>query len=158
MHPSESNFKITLNSNRVIWLYEIHCSLTYGGLLEGLPNRKMNKDTILGLAEMANHKIYNATKPYTIRPEETLIEPKSESTKSYRDRMVKELGNDWELAQIPRIQCIASFESEQITDDYMGSNLTVAWFQEEYPMPIQQDVINKIKSIDWDNKASSFDF
>ena len=79
MHPSESNFKITLNSNRVIWLYEIHCSLTYGGLLEGFPNRKMNKDTILGLADMANHKIYNATKPYTIRPEETLIEHKVRS-------------------------------------------------------------------------------
>ena len=158
MHPSESNFKIALNSNRVINLYEIHCSLTYSGLLEGLPNRKMNKDIILGLAEMANDKIYNPTNPYLIEPEEKKIHIEGGSTKSYSDRMIKEHGDDWELVQIPRIQCIASFESESITDDYMGSNLTVAWFQEEYPMPIQQDVINKIKSIDWDNKASSFDF
>ena len=158
MHPSESNFKIALNSNRVINLYEIHCSLTYSGLLEGLPNRKMNKDIILGLAEMANDKIYNPTNPYLIEPEEKKIHVEGGSTKSYSDRMIKEHGDDWELVQIPRIQCIASFESEPITDDYMGSNLTVAWFQKEYPMPINQDIINKIKSIDWDNKASSFDF
>ena len=51
-----------------------------------------------------------------------------------------------------------TFESGPITDDYMGSKLTVAWFQEEYPMPIDRNIINKIKLIDWNNKASSFDY
>ena len=126
MHPADSNFKITLNSNRVIRLYEIHCSLTYAGLLEGLPNRKMNKDIISRLPEEANQKIYTASKPYIIKPEEVLIEVEPGHTKSYRDRMVKEHGDDWELMGIPRIECISSFESESITDDYMGSNLTIA--------------------------------
>ena len=158
MHPADSNFKIILNSNRIISLYEIHSSLTYSGLLEGLPDRKMNRDIISGLAEEANRKIYNASKPYIIKPEELLIELEPGPRKSYRDRMVKEHGDDWKLMEIPRIECIASFESKPISDDYMGSNLTVVWFQDEYPMPINQDIINKIKSIDWDNKASSFDF
>ena len=158
MHPADSNFKIILNSSRIICLYEIHCSLTYAELLEGLPNRKMNKDIISRLPEEANQKIYTTSKPYIIKPEEVLIEVKPGSTKSYRDRMVKEHGDDWKLMEIPRIECIASFESKPISDDYMGSNLTVVWFQDEYPMPINQDIINKIKSINWDNKASSFDF
>ena len=126
MHPADSNFKIILNSNKIISLYEIHSSLTYSGLLEGLPNRKMNKDIISGLAEETNRKIYNASKLYIIKPEEVLIEVEPGHTKLYRDRMVKEHGDDWELMGIPRIECISSFESESITDDYMGSNLTIA--------------------------------
>ena len=158
MHPSDSNFNIDLNSGRVINLYEIHSSLTYSGLLEGLPNRRMNKGIISRLVQESSDKIYNSTDPYIIKPKETLIEVKPGPTKSFNDKMIKEHGDDWELINIPRIQCIASFESGAVTDDYMGSNLTIAWFQDEYPMPIDKDVINKIKMIDWDNKASSFDF
>ena len=158
MHQSESNFTVILNSSRVINLYEIHCSLTYAGLLEGLPNRRMNKDILSRLSEVANDKIYNSTNPYLIQPEEKKIHIEEGPTKSCNDQMVKEHGDDWELIEIPRIECIASFESGPITDDYMGSKLTVAWFQEEYPMPIDRNIINKIKLIDWNNKASSFDY
>ncbi len=158
MHPSESNLKIKLNSSRIISLYEIHCSITYAGLLEGLPNRKMNKHIIERLTETAKDKIYNPTKPYIIKPKEILIEVKDGPAKSFRDRMVKEHGEEWELIQMPRIECIASFESNAITDESMGSNLTIAWFQEQHPMPIDEDIINEIKAIDWDNEASSFDY
>ena len=82
MHQSESNFTVILNSSRVINLYEIHCSLTYGGLLEGLPNRRMNKDILSRLSELANDKIYNPTNPYLIQPEENKIHVEEGSTKS----------------------------------------------------------------------------
>ena len=57
MHPSDSNFNIDLNSGRVINLYEIHSSLTYSGLLEGLPNRRMNKGIISRLVSSFTSRI-----------------------------------------------------------------------------------------------------
>ena len=47
MHPADSNYEITLDSNRTIALDELHQHLTYAGLLEGLPTRRINKDILL---------------------------------------------------------------------------------------------------------------
>ena len=62
MHPANSNYEIHLNSGRKIVLEEIHQHLTYAGLLEGLPNQRINDGIISELKNIVSDKIYDDIK------------------------------------------------------------------------------------------------
>jgi hypothetical protein len=48
--------------------------------------------------------------------------------------------------------------SDAITDDFMFSSLTVVWFQEDWMMPIDNIILQQIKSINWDKHATQGDY
>ncbi len=152
-HPSESNYKITLNSGRIIALEEIHQHLTYLGLLEGLPNSRMNNEILKELPKIANKKIWGNTSPYIIKPKGDNIKLKKERIEYYKSK-----GSDFVPMSFPKICCLGHFSSNSITDDYMFSNLTIAWFQDDWIMPIDELILNQIKQLNWDNLAIEGDY
>ena len=40
----------------------------------------------------------------------------------------------------------------------MFSALSILWFQEDWMMPIDESILNQIKSIDWDKYALQGDY
>lgn len=151
MHPSEppKSSKITLNSGRIITLHEIYQDLTYSGLLEGFPNKLTNKEIVPNAIKTAKQKLYDVTIPHIVHPAENPINIKlSDWTKKYYEH----LGIDGP-SEFPRIKCIANFESDCVNNDYCFSYLTIIWFQNDWVLPIDKNIIKKIKAIDWDKKA-----
>ena len=149
MHLSESNYKISLNSNRIISLEENHQHLTYAGLLEGLPTQRTNKDIISGIKKIVNQKIWGSSTPYIIKPDEYPIKLSEDREQYYKSR-----GPEYARITLPKIICIGHFISDAITDDFMFSSLTIVWFQEDWMMPIDNKILIQIKSINWDKYAS----
>ena len=77
-----------------------------------------------------------------------------------KDRLdyYKSKGENWEPLSIPKICCMANFISEPITENYMFSNLTIVWFQENWAMPIEDHISKQIKSLDWNKYANQGDY
>ena len=153
MHPADSNYTITLNSSRNINLEETHQHLTYLGLLEGLPNKRINDSIMSEIHNIADDKIWTNTPPY-------IIEPKLTSIDLPRDRMeyYKSKGPDYEPIALPKIICMGHFSSGAITEEYMFSSLTVVWFQKDWMMPIDGNILTQIKSLNWDELAVQGDY
>ena len=153
MNTINNNYEITLNSGRNIILEELHQHLTYLGLLEGLPTKRINKDIISELKETANDKIWSSTKPYIIKPEERIIELPDNRKEYYKLR-----GEEYIPVSLPKIISIGHFISGPISDEFMFSNLTIIWFNEEWFDPINNKILKKIKSINWDKYSIQGDF
>ena len=153
MHPADSNYKLVLNSKRIISLEEIHQHLTYAGLLEGLPTQKMNKDIIAEIKKIVPDKIWASTTPHIIKPHESHIELSEQREAYYKSR-----GPEYERIALPKIICIGHFISDAITDDFMFSSLIIVWFQEDWIMPIDNKILTQIKSINWDKYATQGDY
>jgi len=59
-----------------------------------------------------------------------------------------------EPARLPAIQCFGRWESYEYGDpafDY--STLAVVWFQQEFALPIDENIISSIREIDWEKVA-----
>ena len=153
MHIADSNYKISLSSGRVIALEEIHQHLTYAGLLEGLPTRKINKDIISEIKNTTQDKIWANTTPYIISCKQTRIQLPDDRAAYYKSR-----GPEYEPLALPKIICIGHFMSDAITDDFMFSNLTIAWFQADWMMPVDNKILEQIKSMDWNKYAIQGDY
>ena len=156
MHPADPpiSSRITLNSGRIITLHEIYQDLTYSSQLEGLPNELKNKEIVPNAIKTAKQKLYEATIPHIIRPvEKPIITKISDFMKEY----YKKLGIDGP-SELPRIQCIANFESDCIDSNYCFSYLTIIWFQNKWIMPIDKYILEKIKLINWDKYAQDANY
>ena len=153
LHPPEppKTSKITLNSNRIITLTEIYQDITYSGLLEGLPTKIMNKEIISKVK--AHKKLWSSTVPLIIMPVETQITVSSEKKKFYDN-----MGEGWDPMSLPRISCITDFESDPVDNKFMFSYLTIAWFQNDWAMPIEKRILNQIKCINWNKYAVDGDY
>tara|TARA_Y100000310_G_C20468462_1_gene708805 strand:- start:562 stop:924 length:363 start_codon:yes stop_codon:yes gene_type:complete len=112
------------------------------------------KEIIVRLIENAKKKLWSGTVPFLINPVETPITV-SLGKKKFYDNM----GDGWKPMSIPRISCIADFESAPIdSSNYSLSYLTIAWFQNEWAMPIDEKVMEQIKCIEWDKYAVDGDY
>ena len=62
-------------------------------------------------------------------------------------------GFEW----LPAVTCICGLEAPRSTrdDDLDLSVLTLIWFQDEYALPIQEDVATAIHLLDWDRLATN---
>ena len=153
MTSLESNYKITLKSERIISLEEIYQDLTYSSLLEGIPTRRLNKDIIKQTYKSVNDKIYSSAPIHIIKPTEEPLDLPEDRLDYYKSK-----GEDWEPLSMPKISCMANFISEAITENYMFSNLTIVWFQENWALPIEKTVLNKIIALDWNKYANQGDY
>jgi len=153
MHPADSNYEISLDSKRTIALDELHQHLTYAGLLEGLPTRRINKDFLLEIKNVVHDKIWGSTIPYIITPHQAPIKLSDERKEYYKNK-----GPNHEPLVLPKITCIGHFTSNAITDDFMFSNLTIVWLQEDWAIPIDSMILKQIKCIHWDKYANQGDY
>ncbi|CAA6799779.1 MAG: TIGR02996 domain-containing protein [uncultured Sulfurovum sp.] len=138
---------IKLNSGREIYLESIWQHQTYGGLLCGVPNEEMNKEYIEDNMNYALEKM-NAECTYLVPPVSLELDNIDKKIKRYKDAI-----------RLPYITCFAQFESSVLTGDESnnGSWLTIVWYQDDFPMPIDDAVLEHIKSIDWESKAEGFE-
>jgi hypothetical protein len=135
--------KITLESGIDIQLFEFTQKLTYEGLIEGVPTKKMNANIINQLMEEFG---VNGVPPHLIEPIETPID----------------LGKDYpfgETVKIPKVACIARFESDYSRNEPILNRSTakVIWFQSEFALPIDSTCIKQIKLIDWSSISIEYE-
>ena len=140
--------KIELNSGREIFLDSIYQYHTYGGLLAGYPNKEMNNRYIKNDMKSALEKM-NAEVTYLVPPSLIEMEINERARREYKDAI-----------RIPYITCYGQFESSVITGDDRNdaSWLTIVWYQDDFALPLDESVLEHIKTIDWDNVAEGYEF
>ena len=137
--------RIELHSGRTIYLKKFY-QWEAGGMLEGYPNEYINNRSIEEAKRIAGEMHPNL---YFFAPKETPIP--NVKLPSFMGRAV----------EIPGIACAAYFRSSAIQkgDDapLYESYCSMAWFQEEYGLPIEEEILDKIKSLDWDGVAKEYE-
>ncbi len=137
---------IVLKDNIEVSIRELHQWGTYNGLLEGLPTDASNKRTIETVIKRAQEMSF-LNNYYLIEPEQTPIK----INRPYR------FGTPMSL---PSTVCIAELWHHQPArnEDMHASSLLVIWFQETYCFPIEDDILEKFKTIDWGKHAYDFEY
>ena len=137
---------LTIENGHTAYIKVLHQYATYAGLLEGLSTREMNREIIKDAVESAPD--------YTRQSAVYLIEP-IEYPVEYDG--VYPFGQP---ASIPPITCFMLLQCHQVFRDFdmHGSALTVVWFQENYAMPIDDLILEKIKQIPWAEIADEFEY
>jgi hypothetical protein len=139
---------IQLVCGRQIQLIALNQSFTYEGLIEGLPTEGMNRNIIDRII------MHDAVKwgymkwdspPYLIEPVQTPVE----------------IGRKYPFgkpASIPGYKCLARFASRtparNVEMDF--SEMTIVWFQNSFAFPIEESILEKIRSLDWTKHATDY--
>ena len=125
-----------LNSGRKVSLISFSFNYTYGGLLIGSPNEKLNKKII---SKSTYPTDWGIRKTLKLIPKQSAIENKLK----------------------PVCYC-ALLESEVIQSldkTHDGSNLVVIWFGDHPNNKTIEDILNaNLKKIDWEQYAENFNF
>jgi hypothetical protein len=136
---NRSEFKI--RDGRSIRLIAIDQWGTYSGLLEGVPTKEMNERHIRYTMDEARKR--RKFEPYLIPPVETSIEIDGKYP----------FGTP---ASIPGITCIAQFDCfDPVKDKSMdASTLPIVWFQSDFAFPIEDAILEHLRSLNWEKYAS----
>jgi uncharacterized protein (TIGR02996 family) len=140
--------QIRLRSGRDVYLRELQQSGVYDGLLEGLPTTEMNQRIINRLVAAERERLFGHD-PYLIRPGETPIDYARDEPYPFG-----------QPASLPSVACVGRFSSFQPARDPSRdySVLVVIWFQEEFALPIDPEVWEKLLAIDWQQHARDCDY
>ncbi|MEZ4446014.1 MAG: hypothetical protein R3B72_43460 [Polyangiaceae bacterium] len=135
---------IELASGWTVHMHELCQWMTYSGLFDEPPTSELNDSIIRDARNRARSRGWNVGTPHLIEPA--------------RKRQVEPPGFDppgfeW----LPAVTCICGLEAPRSTrdDDLDLSVLTLIWFQDEYALPIQEDVATAIHLLDWDRLATN---
>ena len=115
----------------------------YEGLLEGLPTTAMNRRRVEGIIAECRGK-WHGEEPLLIQPTEKPIEWERDTPYPFG-----------EPAALPKIVCVARFYCLEPARDSSKerSDLQVIWFQEEFAFPIDADVLDRLRAMDWEQHA-----
>jgi hypothetical protein len=135
--------KLLLLSGREIQLAEIWQESTYDGVVEGLPNSYINRNIVEQLRIDPKYKLHGYT-PHVLPPLERPIE----------------LPHPYSLGRpmlLPSVKCIARFRSSSPTEEGAGdySTMAVAWFQDQFALPIEASVVQQLLEMDWNSLATN---
>lgn len=135
--------------DRTVYLQALQQTLSYAGLLEGLPTKEMNVRIIERVLKEPANQIYDVP-PYLVPPTENPID-----YKGYGSRYP--FGTP---AQLPSVLCVACLESLNPTTDSTcyASGLVVIWFQNDFALPIEDEILHHLSQTDWNSHAGSFDY
>ena len=137
---------IIVEHNKSVIIKSIHQWMTYGGLLEGLPTDRMNKNILERLPDQI--KQHCGDWPfYILEPIQTPIE--------FDDNYI--FGKPMKL---PSVICIIdlTFHKAVRNPQMHGSSLIIAWFQNSYAFPIEDEIIEKFKKLAWSQYARDFEY
>jgi hypothetical protein len=121
-----------------IQLIALKQSLVYAGLLEGVPHEEMNKRFIEGAVRDAK-KEFGEAEPFLIQPKQTPLD----------------IGREYPFGKpaiIPGVLCIAFFLCVFPTPRGQGgdySAMKIVWFQDQFAMPIDSEILDQIRAVDW---------
>ena len=139
--------QIALETGRTIALARLEQWRTYLGLLCGKPTRAQNDGKILRVIEAARTLCTAGEDPHLIRPRRRTI-----AGNKKRGTIAGEL--------LPATTCIALFNSTALarSDSEPYSSMVVVWFQEEFALPIEDEVLGLIRRIDWESQAADWNW
>ena len=130
-------WRTKLKSGREIRLNHVNFYSTYSGMLEGIPDKWLNDNTLKNSERDADKFLWGDHIPFH------LIQPVRIEVKS-----------DPPNQRLPGIRFVGMFDSEPLKgSDQCFSGLRIAWFQEE-PWPPQG---NLFEDLDWENLAMGWD-
>ena len=132
---------IRVHNDRDVSVDSIRQWSTYGGLLEGLPTDRMNRERIERL--LRDERAAGSREPYLVPPPVRPIR--------HRDDRPYPFGNPEAL---PSVTCVARLSSSPVRDQLMdASELTVIWFQENFAFPIDPAVLAQLRDLNWAERA-----
>lgn len=154
---------ITLSSGREIALARLEQWRTYTGMLAGVPNRESNGRIIESARAVALQHGLEGTSPYLVPPQPTPIDLVRTSESwlkatgmTAEQSAARDRASHFE--RLPAVTCVAVFESDKLAkpDSEPYSSLTVIWFQEDFALPLDAQVLAHIQSLDWETLATDW--
>lgn len=144
---------IKLATGRSLKLYRLDQTMTYAGMIEGLPSEQLNDDLIEWSLKSAQKASPNHP-PYLIKP----VKRSFIRTPGDCDHARERFSGPAEF--LPNVRCIGAFSSQGAARDKTKpmSLLTVVWFQDEYGLPTNPELLEQLRMIDWDNLAEDGDY
>jgi hypothetical protein len=149
--------QITLTTNRTISLVRLNQSLTYRGLLAGIPYREGNQHYIERALEKAHALCMEGLEPHLIPPVATPV-PWGAPPTAYLERTgltAEQHQAQWQARHhetLPAVTCIGAFDSDELnrpgSEPY--SSMVIVWFQDEFAAPIDLGVQAQIERLDWE--------
>lgn len=117
---------------------------TYRGVLEGVPNKSINKWYIECAVKDAARYCDNAP-VYLIEPKQKIHRENAEHP-------------EYTVMSLPEVTCIAKLNSYTPAKDpeMVGSALTVVWYQDTMAMPIDESILEQMKQIKWSELADDY--
>lgn len=129
------NSKLIIEGDKEVTIKGIKQWHTYAGLLEGLPTTRMNSRILQDLKEDVK-KFCGFNEIYIIQPVQSPIE--YDGKYPFGDPV-----------SLPGVTCIAELwhykPFKNLKKDY--STLGLAWFQNDYAFPIDNEILGKIISV-----------
>lgn len=115
----------------------LHQWSTYEGLLEGVPTDKLNKRILENIRSKAV-ELTSVPNCYLVEPTATPID----------------LGRKYPFGEpmsFPGIVCVAGLKAMGTSNPDVGgiSELTLIYFQDAFSPPIDDNVLNELKNVDW---------
>jgi hypothetical protein len=151
---------ITLDSGRGIVLSRLEQWRAYEGVLAGMPNRAMNGRIMDEVRSRAQPHCLEGAAPYLVPPRLMPVETRPASAESLkRTGMTAEqsAARDQQMhyEQLPAVVCVAVFNSDGLSkpDSEPYSSLTMIWFQDDFALPVDAQVLAHIQSLDWEALA-----
>jgi hypothetical protein len=142
----QNNNKLLVDGDIEVTVSKIMQWHTYEGMLEGLPNRKLNRDLLESL-ERKLKDFCGLDQVYIIEP---LEKPFTADSPYFRG----------DPAMLPMVTCMAeiftyhSFRDQTREFSMMG----IAWFQDQFAFPVDQNVVDIIKAIPYRELCGEFGF
>lgn len=142
--------RLMLASGRRITLKSLDQSMTYSGLLEGVPNSWFNDRLVAKKLESARASCVFGGSPHLIMPARRgQLRGSGEPSPLESKRPAEE----W----LPMVTCTAVFDSSSVREGD-GSSLTLVWFQDEFALPIAEPALSSLLGLDWNALATDFEF
>jgi len=135
---------LIIDGNLVVYIKRIMQTQTYDGLLEGLPTTRMNSRILSEVMEETK-RFCGLTEVHLVEPVQTEI--------PYEGKYP--FGSP---AALPGIICIVQLHCyDTFKDKKMNySALGLAWFQQHFAFPIEQEILDKIKDIPFRKLCGEF--
>jgi hypothetical protein len=138
--------RISLASGRPVELTSLTISSTYGGLLEGYPNTRMN-DALIARLRSRRESAYSSQPAHVITPPRSRPGPDQGSARM-------PFGP---VETLPAVYCEGSFRSgpvdEELDPVLHESRLMVVWFQEDLARPVADSAAAAVHGLAWDDLA-----
>lgn len=153
--------RLQQESGRELILNQLEQSQTYAGMMEGVPDKKANDWGIDVDLRRAARCEYTLGEPYLIPPHRRDYQHEPGDMEQERARRAH-YPAEWERDPewIPLVCCIGCFRSFSPVNDAEkhGSSLTVVWYQDDYALPIDAEILKELKRLDWDSLAIDFEY
>ena len=155
--------QIALNDGREIRLVRLRQWYTYAGVLAGFPTRSRNAERTQKIVASAKPDCLEGLAPYLIPPAITPIEykPPGELFLRKTGMTARQYAADWEnnnYESLPSVACVGEFESGELKrpDSDIWSSMVLVWFQDDFALPIDSNVLAHIQELDWESCAKDW--